>query len=1319
MAGLGDRFVEESEPDAIAGALPDDGRERRLNADSRGLREKIKNILINNPIGLNPEGHYLPDDEYNTLFTRDTIQSALGGGYVNRQLVEYVLKDAKRTFATLLLVFADCESRRNAIDALRANNFTDNELSSLALELCPCRPNGQTCGHSFPYYNPWDSTYLDSFKLERWHFLVPTFETDTFLYEFDKDRLLPFTTKVPAGNMPSGHFSDVTCVEMLASKQDKVNVPGNTIIVALKTLKRINDRDYNIDREWRREAKAHKQLNGKSSNIIQAFAAYRQIAAHPQNDTYHLVLEWADGGSLLDFWENNRLPQVHHKRVKESRQRVKEMLEQLYGLADALEGMHSTSAQSPGHSRRSSVRSSPTLSPERGVHRRGNSLESGVPLADSSSLPTFNIEDADDARPDDAVVFNVSVSPPGPASLEAIAPSNLTRRTTGFNSENWRHGDIKPENILRFTNGKANAYLGVLKLADLGRAQQHLFVTRMRETKEQELWRTRWYEPPDLEEQNHKQAQEKISRLFDIWSMGCVIFEAVLWLLYGSDSFEVFLRANKLTTGEPGATPYWRKGERGEYELSDAATRWMNHILDHDPERNGAVGHLVKLVRDRLLKIRLPPNSDIYTEGFRTNAKDLKEQFALIISNAEGDERYLFSGADRANASLPEPVEPSTNISPQSTGRSSLSPDDAARMSLPVARGRRTAIAQQREYTNRMEDKWKTLADNDFAESNLAGRNFRPNAPELCPSCEIIDISSPQISFDMDTLKTNSDDEECDLCELVYTAAKDLDLRGRNSILLTRLANSFVLDGTNMKVLRLCRTKSATEQDAAIPIGAPALVTPGSRDPSAESLDSFTKLPKAWLQECDLKHGHVCAPRPSSQVLPIRLISVENPKKPKIIVTTELALDPKKTDYVALSHKWGKMPDEAVTTRQNIEQRKKKIPVNELPLSFKNAIAITRALDCTYLWIDSLCILQGPDGDFNEQADKMQTTFSGAYCVLAACSAESATDGFLQDRESRYVKKGDIFVSAVTNDFERDVLHSPLNCRGWVLQERALARRTIFFTNTQMYWECGDGIRCETLAKLKNDKIAFLGDANFPDYTIRPTSTVGEQIDLFIDLFQRYTRLEFSYPEDRPIAIDGLMERLTHAFKTRSLAGLFETFWGRCLLWRRADGAEPLKKIPRGTHTLKIPPTWSWMAFNGVISFIEPEGGQVNWNDHDIILPFADRTQASWLRTSHRGDSVAIRAKAFDFEIAVGASESEAFISYDGDNVSTSASTKCVIIGSEKQQVSDAGTRIHYVLIVKATSDAPGTTSYERVGVGYLLGKFVLLNRPSVPVTIE
>ena len=177
-------------------------------------------------------------------------------------------------------------------------------------------------------------------------------------------------------------------------------------------------------------------------------------------------------------------------------------------------------------------------------------------------------------------------------------------------------------------------------------------------------------------------------------------------------------------------------------------------------------------------------------------------------------------------------------------------------------------------------------------------------------------------------------------------------------------------------------------------------------------------------------------------------------------------MDPQTVHYIAFSHKWGEMPKIAVTTNQNLEQRKKKIPWNELPPSFKNIIVITYALGCKYLWIDTLCIKQGPDGDFTEQADTMQTTFNGAYCVIAACSAENATDGFLQDKDPRCIKMGNVFVSAVTNDFERDVLQSPLNRRGWVLQECALARRTIFFTNNQMYWECGDGVHCETLAKL-------------------------------------------------------------------------------------------------------------------------------------------------------------------------------------------------------------------------------------------------------------
>ena len=203
--------------------------------------------------------------------------------------------------------------------------------------------------------------------------------------------------------------------------------------------------------------------------------------------------------------------------------------------------------------------------------------------------------------------------------------------------------------------------------------------------------------------------------------------------------------------------------------------------------------------------------------------------------------------------------------------------------------------------------------------------------------------------------------------------------------------------------------------------------------------------------------------------LPKRLINVENRERPRIIDTEEMKMDAQEVDYVAFSHKLSNIPKDAETTKKNIENRKKKkIPSDKLPVSFKEVIAMTNSFGIKYLWIDSLCTInEGQDGDSADQTDTTETTFSGAYCVIAVCDSGNAAHGFLGDRESDCVQMGNIFISNVTNDFERDVLQSVLNGDGWLMQLRALARRTIFFTTNQMYWECGDGIRCETLAKLK------------------------------------------------------------------------------------------------------------------------------------------------------------------------------------------------------------------------------------------------------------
>jgi len=104
----------------------------------------------------------------------------------------------------------------------------------------------------------------------------------------------------------------------------------------------------------------------------------------------------------------------------------------------------------------------------------------------------------------------------------------------------------------------------------------------------------------------------------------------------------------------------------------------------------------------------------------------------------------------------------------------------------------------------------------------------------------------------------------------------------------------------------------------------------------------------------------------------------------------------------------------------------------------------------------------------------MEDVFARAYYVIAASGAKGQTDGFLRPSERNkgaMVKPqssglgGGLWVGPFRDDFGAHVLQNPLSKRGWVLQEWALARRTIYLTRSQTYWECVEAVRCETLTK--------------------------------------------------------------------------------------------------------------------------------------------------------------------------------------------------------------------------------------------------------------
>jgi len=238
----------------------------------------------------------------------------------------------------------------------------------------------------------------------------------------------------------------------------------------------------------------------------------------------------------------------------------------------------------------------------------------------------------------------------------------------------------------------------------------------------------------------------------------------------------------------------------------------------------------------------------------------------------------------------------------------------------------------------------------------------------------------------------------------------------------------------------------------------------------------FTLL-REWLHRCD--NFHNCNNRAETEpFLPTRLLFVGNTGDQDIIhlqVTTEMA----RAEYIALSHRWGTLSDDEkrdfCTTKENIGHRLNGFSISNLPKTFQHAIRVTKELNVSYLWIDSLCIIQAGDGgeDWKNECRRMESVFSSAYCTIAATSARDMKDGFLIPKASteylyvRSISGRRFYICAGRDNFELDVDRAELNTRAWVMQERVMSRRTIHFSPNQMYWDCRQGVYCENLTEMR------------------------------------------------------------------------------------------------------------------------------------------------------------------------------------------------------------------------------------------------------------
>lgn len=105
-----------------------------------------------------------------------------------------------------------------------------------------------------------------------------------------------------------------------------------------------------------------------------------------------------------------------------------------------------------------------------------------------------------------------------------------------------------------------------------------------------------------------------------------------------------------------------------------------------------------------------------------------------------------------------------------------------------------------------------------------------------------------------------------------------------------------------------------------------------------------------------------------------------------IVVSAKLCLGEtlsRDQHYLTLSHRWG-AHSRLVLISSLIDQFKRHILIAKLSPVFQDAFEVTAALCFTYLWIDSLCIVQDDTRDWEQQSEMMHLVYLNATCNIAA-----------------------------------------------------------------------------------------------------------------------------------------------------------------------------------------------------------------------------------------------------------------------------------------------------------------------------------------------
>ncbi|KIW32349.1 uncharacterized protein PV07_03902 [Cladophialophora immunda] len=260
--------------------------------------------------------------------------------------------------------------------------------------------------------------------------------------------------------------------------------------------------------------------------------------------------------------------------------------------------------------------------------------------------------------------------------------------------------------------------------------------------------------------------------------------------------------------------------------------------------------------------------------------------------------------------------------------------------------------------------------------------------------------------------------------------------------------------------------------------------------------------------------------------------------------------DTESATYVTLSHCWGKS-QRTCLTRSNRCTFAEWVSFSDLPKTYQDAFLIAFSLGVRFIWIDSLCIVQDDDEDWTAQASMMGQVYQGACCNIAATWAKNGDGGcFIQTRTPTLITL-DLEPSQPTpyevflwTFYYEELVEAPLNQRGWVVQERYLARKQLSFTESGAYWECHELVASERFPTgIPSDLTDFSPYDRSRPPTGKPTLDLSRPSavrEAWAVLVESYSACRLTFVSDKMVALAGLAEAVKEATGDLYLAGMWK-----------------------------------------------------------------------------------------------------------------------------------------------------------------------------------